>query len=89
MKGRRPRWQEARRCGSIYCGEHKCDGAAHDKDKNEKRESRDDELHGSSPWAKGPRKIHGQLLINRKGACWVSVHIAGTASARKLHRVSD
>ena len=62
---------KARRCGSIYCGKHKCDGAAHHKDKNEKRESGDDELHGLSPWAEGPRKMHWQLLINRKGAGWL------------------
>jgi hypothetical protein len=43
------------RSDSIYCGgehvggqypSHDNDGAAHGKDKNEKRESSDDELHG-------------------------------------------
>jgi len=36
---------EAWRCGSIYCSGHDRNGAAHEKDKNEKRESSDDELH--------------------------------------------
>ena len=53
---------EAWRCGSIYCGgehlgvqytSHNNDGAAHEKDKNEKRESSDDELH----WLPLGRKV--------------------------------